>query len=199
MTALVALIDADAGTVRSDEVAGHYAAFVQALAPTLSLAVNDSFTGQFRTALERFAAKSTALAAQIDTYRQATSDMLRWRARLAAAQRVRAEPNRSAETSFKGFLSATAPSMINSLSAELMGTANVGQDLIGTSASQCAVSDVANNRTYCVVRLDPRLQAASALLRAALLCADSAEPLDLEAALALARAGAETWRRLVDR
>jgi hypothetical protein len=186
--ALVKLIDADAGSLKADAVATHYAAYVHALAPTLSLASDDSFTRQFQTALDRMAEKSPPLAAQLDTYRLATSDMLRWRARLAGAQRARVEPRQPVATSFKSNPTESAATMIRSLSPELVGKPSVGQDLIGTPASQRAASALAEDGSYCVVPLDPRLQTASASLRAALLCADSAEPLNLETAVALERA-----------
>jgi hypothetical protein len=186
--ALVKLIDADTGSVKAAEIAGHYAAYVHALAPVLSLAADDARTQQFQAALGRLAAKSPPLAAQLDTYRQATSDLLRWRARLAAAQRARAEPREAAATSVKVALKSTAPALIRDLAAELVGKPSVGLNLIGTPAGERAASAMAKDQTYCVVALDARLQAASASLRAALLSTSSSEPLTLPAAMALASA-----------
>ncbi len=186
VAALVALIDADAA--KADQVAARHAAYVHALAPALSLTAGDSFTQQFQAALDRLADKSPSRAADVDTYRRATSDLLRWRARLAAAERAAAEPRQAVATSFKCALIAPAPTVLRNLSAELLGNPTVGENLVGTPASQRATGALAKDESYCVVRLDSRLQGASASLRAALLCADSTEPLNLEAAIALLRA-----------
>ncbi len=187
VSALVKLIDADSTALKAKYVAGRYAAYVHALAPTLALATDDSFTHQFQAPLDDLAEKSPPLAAELDTYRRATSDMLRWRARLAAAQRARVEPREPIAISFQEVLTTSAPEIIRSVSPELVGKLSVGQDLIGTPASAQAVSAVNKNCSYYVVPLDSRLQAASAALCAALLCPDSTEPLNLETAIALVR------------
>ncbi len=153
--ALIKLIEADAGAIRAEGIPPRHAAYVHALAPVLSLAVDDAFTKHFQAALDQLAAKSPPLVAQLNTYRRATGDMLRWRARLAGAQRARAQPTKSAGTSFKGALSSSAPVMFGSLAPELVGNPSIGESLVGTSANQQAVSTIAKNQSCYAVRLDP--------------------------------------------
>ena len=60
--ALVKLIDAE--PAQGDQVAQRHAAYLRALAPTLSLAADDAWAPQFQAALDRLAAKSPSLAAE---------------------------------------------------------------------------------------------------------------------------------------
>ena len=89
--------------------------------------------------------------------------------------------------------------MVASLSTQWVGKPTVAEDLIGTLTSHraaktaFATSTATKNGIYCAVSLAAgplaaELQAASASLRASLLCAGSANPLTLETAMALARA-----------
>ncbi|NQT36223.1 MAG: hypothetical protein HQ581_01970 [Planctomycetes bacterium] len=84
--ALAELIDADAARVSAAEVRPLYTAYLQRLAPLVSLAPDDSLRRAVTPALERLAAKSPPLAGEVAAYRNATSDLLRWRQRIAASQ-----------------------------------------------------------------------------------------------------------------
>jgi len=92
--ALAGLIDADAKRTPPAEVAALYAAYVAALVPLADLSANGALVTAAEPALARLADRSPEFAAQLASYRRATSDLLRWRRRVAKQAADRAsKPN----------------------------------------------------------------------------------------------------------
>ncbi len=92
--ALAGLIDADAQRTPPAEVAALYAAYVEALVTLADLSAHGALATAAEPALARLADRSPEFAAQLASYRRATSDLLRWRRRVAQQGADRAaKPN----------------------------------------------------------------------------------------------------------
>ncbi len=184
--ALVKLIEADAAQLSPEAAADRYQAYLDALAPALSLAAEPALVEQVQAALDRAAAISPPLVVQIASYRSATGPLLRWRARLASAEAARAKSAGEATFSFKRSIAEPLPKLIPKLSKEFEGKTIVALDLVGSRRQGLATSPPDLADTY-RVRVPAEPMAANyERLRAALLCDDRKGPLTLDAAMALA-------------
>ena len=99
--ALVKLIEADAAHLSPEAAADRYQAYLDALAPAMSLAADPALVEQVQAALDRVAAISPPLVEQIASYRSATGQLLRWRRAWREPkppERIRPEPPCSASS-----------------------------------------------------------------------------------------------------
>lgn len=83
--AIIALIRADAARVSGDDIARLYTAYVASLAPLARQVADEKAVKAWDSALQQFAEKSPAFAAEVKSYNAATEELLRWRARTAAS------------------------------------------------------------------------------------------------------------------
>ena len=86
MKSLVRLIDVDCSRATVDVARNLYVEYLRALAPVVRQTNRREWAAQLETALAKFPVKSPDLEREIKSYTAATSDLLRWRARVATAQ-----------------------------------------------------------------------------------------------------------------
>ncbi len=84
-TAIAALIEADAARADASAARGMLAAYLDQVAQLVALSGDDSLESAVGPALAKLATKSPELAAEVEAYRKATTDVLRWRRRTAEA------------------------------------------------------------------------------------------------------------------
>jgi hypothetical protein len=82
-TGLAALIEADAQRAAEAEVPELYVRYLQALAPLVADTADGKLQAAVQPALEKLANKSAVFAQEVQAYRTATQELLRWRERLA--------------------------------------------------------------------------------------------------------------------
>jgi len=208
--ALVAVIEADSARATQADAQEIYLAYLDALAP-LAAALPDTLALAVRSPLDSLAARAPEFAIQVDAYRAATTDLLRWRQRTAAdyagVHQARyaaiAEPALLAVRStrdFKGLVTETekttvharllgpAPPIVETAAKRLVGQKATVANLVGlTGGSRAAISRYAD-RIYARVDLPDQVDAEIAALRADLMVSDQTPPLTLEAAMAVTAA-----------
>jgi hypothetical protein len=211
VAALVSLIEADAEQAAEGEVRERYAAYLPVVALLAAVSEDNALTAAALPALERLAQRSADLVGQIESYRAATDDLLRWRRRTAAsyakvhapkfpalsdklAEAVGTDnnlrtmfPETTGRSSACGLVQ-PAPVVMEALSAKLVGQTVATPPLVGTATSQRMVASACRSRDFVQLAVKDALQSELALLRAELLLGDSAEPLTLAAAAAVATA-----------
>ena len=79
----VGLINADTGRINPDDVQKTYVRYLVALAPLASNANGEQFDSSIQGALDGLAAKSPTFAPSLSAYKASTTDLLRWRNRVA--------------------------------------------------------------------------------------------------------------------
>jgi hypothetical protein len=209
--ALVSLIEADAEQVVETQVRELYAAYLSVVAQLVAMSPDDALTSAALPALERLAQRSAALVGEIEAYRTATDDLLRWRRRTAESyakvhapqfptlddkllEAIRADAhlrNLFPETAGRAAacgLGQPAPVLMEALSANLVGQNVTTPPLIGTATSQRFAASSCRNRQFVQLAVKDALLSELELLKAELLLSDSAEPLTLAAAAAVATA-----------
>jgi hypothetical protein len=85
MKALVRLAEADATRAAPDVARTLYVEYLRAMAPLVRQTNDRGWATQLQAGLAKFQAKDTALDRDVKSYGGATSELLRWRARSAAA------------------------------------------------------------------------------------------------------------------
>jgi hypothetical protein len=203
------LIEADAARVNASSARELYPKYLEAIA-NLGLLISREHELKLSAALEGLVAKSPGLASEIAHYEAATSDLLRWRRRLAdARQQAQATADAALSTvivegtrataSRPGFLPARGssadqlklallPAALEASSAKIVGRSVVVEDLIGMEQGSPISIGRYRDRSYSRVRsFDPAAELQ--LLEADLLVRSGARPLTYEAARALASAG----------
>jgi hypothetical protein len=83
--ALGRVISADAARAKPEEAAELYEAYVNRLAPIVLLIADPSVLAPINQSLGTLAARAPGLQAEVAAYENATSEILRWRERIAAA------------------------------------------------------------------------------------------------------------------
>lgn len=86
MKTMVRLIDVDATRVPADAARKLYLEYLSALAPIVRQTNDQAWGTQLESSLVKIAGKEPTLDRETKAYAAATSDLLRWRARVAAAQ-----------------------------------------------------------------------------------------------------------------
>lgn len=89
-TSLAALIEADARRAAETEAPDLYVRYLQTLAPLVADTADGKLQAAVQPALEKLASKSTGFAREVQAYRTATQELLRWRERLAQARAANA-------------------------------------------------------------------------------------------------------------
>jgi hypothetical protein len=89
-TALVAIILADATRATQGDVSGLYVAYLKALPPVVARG-SSQLEAACNSALDKLLQKATGVGIQADTYAAATTDLLRWRNRVATARGAAAQ------------------------------------------------------------------------------------------------------------
>jgi hypothetical protein len=205
------LIEADARRASASEAEALYPLYVHELAELAALSGDPTFALSLRPALDQLAGRSPALAADVAAYRAATEELLRWRQRTArakAAARGAAFPpldgviqqaagndagrigvdTRGGTMAFAPALARDVPEVLSLASPHLADKPVTVADVRGprteggSTASYCAGPAYAN-----LGSIEPQALAVSRLERD-LLVGGSAEPLTLDAAVALTTA-----------
>jgi len=212
--ALAELIEGDAARSDASQARGLLVAYLERLAPLVGLSADDSLADAVASPLEKLAAKSLELAAEVEAYRAATSDVLRWRRRTATAyaraRRAEFRPIRQqyleafrAANSRPGFVAANAvdtsraefstpvPGVMRRASEQLIGSRAFLEDLVGLPTTPRITVARYHQRGYARFSVPDELAEPFARevasLEADLLVNPSAPPLTLEAAVALFR------------
>ncbi|NQT16976.1 MAG: hypothetical protein HQ582_29735 [Planctomycetes bacterium] len=213
--AVAALIEADAARADASAARGMLAAYLEQVAQLVALSGDDSLESAVGPVLEKLATKSPELAAEVEAYRKATTDVLRWRRRTAEASArarkdefppIQAEffravqatdstpglvPAGAVDTSRAEF-SGPVPSIMGPAAEKLMGRRVSLADLVGLPTKSRITIARYGKRSYARFSVPDALAARfaerTAALERDLLVSESAPPLTLEAAVALARA-----------
>lgn len=82
---ITAVIEADAARLSGDEAARLYVEYLEALAPLSRQIADSKDVAAWESALEQLAAKSPGFQGEVDAYRAATRELLRWRAKTAVS------------------------------------------------------------------------------------------------------------------
>lgn len=216
--ALAGVIDVQTKRASEAELAGLYSAHVQAAALVGMRAAQTPAAAAIHDALQRMAAKSPALKANVDAYDLATTEILRWRNRVAETQaRVKMASYPAVETKFRPtFLSnesqnyiglfwyrdpdfedprlfQSAPDILLPRVGEFVGTKATVFEMRGVGTGKNIVS-VLQHRTYATMKgIRTEVAPAIAALKADLFIADDSPPLTLPAAAAIASAEVGDW------
>jgi hypothetical protein len=218
-SALAELIEIDGQRAKPAEVASLYLDYVQALSGQPQAGDRAALISALQPALDQLAAKDQVLAAEVRAYAGATSELLRWRRRVADAQgsllqkteyphltqtytsAVRNRLNDPALLSQDGpssmsALHGPAPAVLRRLGAEVVGRPCTVMDVVGLGGGKAMAR--CSSRTY--VRLTLPLapdydQEVAALKRSLLVTADQ-PPLTLDAALTLGGALHDRFERV---
>ena len=210
------IIMADRSRDHTSDATTIYAAYVKVLAPLMSLTDKQEIE-TLQSALESFAASNPSLAADVKAYDAVTSDLLRWKKRLATAQQ------KNVATQYPDFATTANPSLAfvpspevgkiatGLIKADAKNTSEIAilssipkslerikQELLGKQVTLPAATGlnpakklVASNfhhRHYATFTLPTGYDEQVAVLKADLLSSDTLPPLTLEAAMAIAAA-----------
>jgi len=213
--AIAALVEADAGRADASVARAILVAYLEQLAPLVALSGDDSLESVVAPALEKLASKSPELAAEVEAYRKATTDVLRWRRRTAEAsararkgefspiqgeflRAVRATESKpglvpaDAIDTGRAEFSAPVPGIMRPAVEKLMGRRVWLTDLVGLPTKSRMTIARYGKRNYARFSapdaLAGRFSQGVAALESDLLVSESAPPLTLEAAVALAKA-----------
>lgn len=201
---LASLIDAEAARAAGPEAAALYAAYLLAAAPLVCDAAEDKLPAALQPALEKLAAKLPALATDVQNYRAATGESLRWRERAArdqAAARadqyapceklmtqatltrdgMRGLYAQATEAAGQARLLGSCPELLTGAGPQLVGQKVIIQDVVG--AGKFGVSRY--RQRHCAMIAFPTVDEQVQLLKQALLVTEQLPPLSLEAAAAL--------------
>ncbi len=203
--ALVTLIEADAEQVPEQQAREHYLAYLPVVGLLNTLSQKGKLAEVALPALDRLAARSSVLVSEVDAYRAATDDLLRWRRRTTQAYADREEENfptakeqladaSSGERSLRdaqknGLDDFPVWAILETLSPEIIDQPVRAGQLTGlpTGSKKIAVNPF-KDRTLVQCAVADHLDAELALLKTELLVDGSSPPLSLAAATALATA-----------
>jgi hypothetical protein len=203
--ALVTLIEADAEQVPEQQTREHYLAYLPVVGLLNTLSQEDKLAEAASPALDQLAARSSVLASEVEAYRAATDDLLRWRRRTAQAYADREEENfptaqkqlveacsgqRSLRDAQKtGLRDFPVWSILETVSPKIIDQPVRAGQLTGlpTGSKKIAVNPF-TDRTLVQCAVADHLDAELALLKTELLVDGSSPPLSLAAATALATA-----------
>jgi hypothetical protein len=216
--ALAGVIDVQTKRASEAELEGLYTAHVQAAALIGMRAAQTPAAAAIHDALQRMAAKSPALKANVDAYDMATTEILRWRNRVAETQaRVKMASYPAVETKFRPAFQSneaqnylglfwfrdpefevprliqSAPDILLPRVGEFVGTKATVFEMRGVGAGKNIVSEL-QHRTYATMKgIRSEVAPAIAALKADLFVTDEAPPLTLPAAAAIASAEVGDW------
>ena len=219
-TSLVAIIEADAQSASPADAEKIYPDHLREIAAMAALHADPGLGDTLRPALDKLAAKSPKLSADVAAYRAATDDLLRWRRRTAAAYaRMKDQdypdlekkfwqaagpegaafgvaPARGDDRQLGAILANAAPDVISSAQAALLKQKVAASGILGPRGQTAGLASSGPlGATYARIALADSQAAAVAALSADLL-AGQLPPLTLEAALALEKAQRNDARRI---
>jgi hypothetical protein len=204
---LAGLIEADAQRAAEVDVPNLYVHYLQTLAPLVADTADDKLQTAVQPALEKLANKSAAFADEVQAYRTATHELLRWRARLAQKQAASAaaefQPSENvllesfkSEGEFHGLfaanetlaqraalLMASCPQMIPAVSERILDKPILVENLAGLTGGKLAVARY-RTRHYATLPL-PDTSPERIRLQQELMATAQQPALTLEAAMAM--------------
>jgi len=202
---IISIIEADATSLSADKIRNHYILYLATLGRLLPLIPQpDRRQAEFEKALQSLVEKSPELVKEVDNYRLATSDLLRWR-KLWTEQRIAfrwkdtvAPSDASLKTPIRrgsdlkkyhfGFRleSKSAPTDIRNKSPELVGSIIGTGPFRGQGPLGTAISGY-EQLIYARITIPPQWKEETEKLRKDLYCetGSGGTPLTLEAALAV--------------
>jgi hypothetical protein len=195
----VELIEADVEQVPEAEVRNRYLDYLPVVALLDPLSERNTLSNSAKVPLEQLAAKSDALAADVQSYYLVTEDLLRWRKRVAQAyaakerqrfalvrDRIRTASQGAAILKYE--LLAPAWQVLQIAAQKLVGQAVVAEQLIGLPTD--SKFTVSRYRDHSLVQLaiGNHLDEELEQLRGELFLDGGARPLTLSAATAVATA-----------
>ncbi|MFO0906267.1 MAG: hypothetical protein U0939_24890 [Pirellulales bacterium] len=216
VASLAKVIEADAAQATESDVPTLHAAYLQAIGLAAARDRDGALAKSLAPALQKLAAKSPPYAANVAAYDESTTELLRWRQRVAESQaRARLATHPTVDKPFRpafqtkvnylGLFDAaqpdfedprlmqSAPDVLLPAIEQVVGQKATVPSVRAVGTGKNAVS-VLNSRTYATLRgvrtaVGPAVEA----LKADLFVSDAAGPLTLVAASALATAEAGDW------
>lgn len=202
LKALVGFIEADSERAQGEEASQLYQQYLQILPPVVAQTADDALTASAEAALDKLAQKSPGFHAQVEAYRAATDELLRWRERSAASS-VEAQAAKFTSSGelmqqatvsrdgFRGLLDATTPILDN---ARLIGSVPVAvpemmdkqvlvRDVVGLPGGTLGVARY-RSRHYSMVSAYPAADEIQRL-KEDLMVTEQLPPLTLPAAIAI--------------
>jgi hypothetical protein len=218
-TAIAGLIAADAARVDAKSAGPLYHEYVQSLGRAALVTDRQALAAAVEPALKQLAAKDPALISERDSYAEATSDLLRWKRRVARARGLylqqsqyldlrgrladaaRNRPSDPAlladqEPSSFAALHGPSPNVLRRLQKELIGQPAATGDVLGLGGGKAIGRYEARVYVRLSFPIAPQQQAEAAALRFALLVTDKSPPLSVEASAALAAAQQDCYERV---
>jgi hypothetical protein len=218
-SALADLIEADATRVEPARASALYQEYVQALGEAALVSDREALLAGTEPALLQLAGKDPLLLPEVKAYSASTTEILRWRRRIAQAQGVQRQsaaapplPAKFADAvrnrpfdpalledrapSDLAALGAPAPNVMRRLSQEMVGRIYTVTDVFGLGGGKAMGRYTA--RTYARLSFphSPEYEAEVAALRRQLLVKEDYPPLSLHAAATLAAAEGECFERV---
>jgi hypothetical protein len=187
----------------------------------VSLVVNDQaeLTKAIEPALGKLAAKDSLLASEVRAYTESTSELLRWRRRVARARAAHRQQQEFPELSVRlgnavrnrlndpallldnaapnfAALLGPSPNVMRRLRTEVIGQPCTASEIVGLGGGKAIARY--SSRTYARlgIPISPRQEAEVAALRKSLLVAEGNPALSLAAATALAGAELDRYERV---
>lgn len=212
--ALVRLLEADAARANDPQIAPLHAAYVSALAPVVNR-VSEGDAALFAEALQKLANRSLSVAADVDAYRQATDDLLRWRERVSAAharsamQRASAAPELFRKAATKqvetpGFyqprsndaaaISSRVPAVVTAMSDQVLQAPVYVEDVWSLGEGRPLIAGYQPDCYATATALETAAQ--QQMLAADLQVGPQAPPQSLRAAMAMEAARSGRYRRV---
>lgn len=218
-SALAKLIEADAQRVKPADVPGLHLDYLRAAGGQPQIGDRAAYLAALQPALDKLAAKDQALAAETRAIESATSELLRWRRRVAAAQALRLQRTgypqaaelytsavrsrlndpallaHDAPADFSALLG-PAPKVLRRLRAGVVGRPCTVMDVVGLGGGKASSRYSARTYARLTVPLAPEYDQEMAALKRSLLATGDDPPLSLDAALALAGARQDCFERV---
>ncbi len=216
---IAGLIGADTNRVQPDQASQLYSGYVNAVAGFSALGDPQTVFGAIQPSLDALAAKSPELQADVGSYFVFSTELLRWRqrvadgymnARLAEYHPVGAtfnaaipdpklptNPTIFGETSIGNvlLLVATAPIAIETVNPGIVGKKVYAQAGLSSRNERLHVTSVEEGSVYATIPQEVNLKLAVDEMKNALLVTDTLPPLTLEAALAIESAShGDLWQ-----
>jgi hypothetical protein len=206
---LAAIVAAEAQRANAVEAPQLYMQYLDVLAPMLPRLADDPFETAIDAALNQLVAKSPELINQVNAYRSATDELLRWRERVAAEEAAAQDGQFSASRQvlerafasrddYRGLFTAerstlddaqllgSCPEVLSGATDQIVERSIRVGDVAALQGGQTGVARY-DHRHYATMPLPPIAEAV-ALLKRDLLVGDSSPPLSLAAAIAIASA-----------
>ena len=216
VAALAKIIEADAAKATEAEVPALHASYLRAVGLAAARDRDGALARALTPALQKLAAKSPVYLANVAAYEESTTELLRWRQRVAESQaRARLATHPAVEKPFRpafqtranylGLFDSTqpefedpalmqsAPDVLAPAAEQVVGQKVMIRGVRAIGTGKNAVS-VLSSRTYGTLRgVRTAIEPAIASLKSDLFVSDSTFPLSLTAASAMATAEAGDW------